>query len=286
MKVKIIKVFLKFKWVLSVNYVSNKTTDNFPLNKKLMLSKSLIKLVNSLSVKKYRQKHNLFVAEGHKLVSDILQMNAEVKYIITANSDFNCKKAEVIYASQNEFKKLSNFKTPSEIIAVVKIPQQNMCINNIANELSLALDDIQDPGNMGTIIRIANWFGIKNIICSKSCTDIYNPKVVQSSMGAIMGVKVHYVNLHDTIKDIKENAACKVYGTFMSGNNIYKEQLSSKGIIVMGNEGKGISEDIQRLIDCKLSIPDFANSSESSESLNVSVSTGIVVSEFRRRGMW
>ncbi len=249
----------------------------------LMLSKNLVKLVNSLSVKKYRQKHGLFVAEGQKLVSDILQMNVKVKHIITTKLDFKCNNIQVSYASQNEFKKLSNFKTASEIMAVVEISQQNMCADTIADELSLALDDIQDPGNMGTIIRVANWFGIQNIICSQSCVDIYNPKVVQSSMGAIMGVKVHYVNLFDTITTLKKNNMCTVYGTFMSGNNIYKESLSSKGIIVMGNEGKGISGDIQQLIDCKLSIPAFANSSESSESLNVAVSTGIVVSEFKRR---
>ncbi len=247
-----------------------------------MLSKSLIKLVNSLSLKKYRQKHNLFVVEGQKLVSDLLRMNVNIKHIISCNNDFTYKKAKITYASRNEMKKISNFKTPSDIIALAEIPDYKFSIDNLTNKLSLALDEIQNPGNMGTIVRIANWFGIENIICSENCADIYNPKVVQSSMGAIMGVKVHYVNLPETIRKLKRTSNHNVYGTFMSGENIYTSKLSSSGIIVMGNEGQGVSDEISKLVDIKLSIPANTSTFTGSESLNVAVAAGIVVSEFNR----
>ncbi len=247
-----------------------------------MLSKSLIKLINSLAIKKYRQKNMLFVAEGRKLVSDLLQMKVKIRHIITSDTDFKCNFAPVDYAKRDEMRKISNFKTSSDIFAIVEIPQYSFSIPELSNQLSLALDEIQDPGNMGTIIRIANWFGISNIICSVGCVDIYNPKVVQSSMGAIMGVKVHYINLPKTILELKANNDYRVYGTFMEGENIYQSNLSSAGMVIMGNEGKGISSEVSKLIDCKLSIPTNAGSFTGSESLNVAVSTGIVVSEFSR----
>ncbi len=250
-----------------------------------MLSKNLIKLSNSLSIKKYRQQHKLFIAEGQKLVADLLQMKIKINHIITSDNTFDCGCAPVSYATQNEMKKISNFKTPSDIIALVEMPEYSISTDEIAEKLSLALDEIQDPGNMGTIIRIANWFGIRNIICSTGCVDVYNPKVVQSSMGAIMGMKIHYTNLPELIVKLKKTGTYKVYGTFMAGENIYNSNLTSKGMIVMGNEGKGISSSVKNLVDCKLSIPSNSQAFAGSESLNVAVATGIIVSEFSRQNL-
>lgn len=247
-----------------------------------MLSKSLIKLINSLKIKKYRQKHQLFVAEGQKLVADLLELKAGVRYIISSDLNYSNNNIEVIYCKQYELQKLSSLKHSSDIVAVVEIPKYEFSNKEISNNISIALDNIQDPGNMGTIIRVANWFGIRTILCSKTCVDIYNPKVVQATMGALMGVKVHYLDLYTTISDLKTDVDYKIFGTFMTGQNIYTTSLSNRGLIVMGSEGQGISEKLGELIDIKLSIPGNAQKFNGSESLNVGVATGIVVSEFTR----
>ncbi len=248
-----------------------------------MLSKGLIKQVNSLNLKKYRQKHGLFVAEGSKMVGDILKTNAIIKTIITTQSDFSNDKAEVIFCKASELDKISFLKTSQEIIALVEIPKYRFNEREIVNDLSIALDGVQDPGNMGTIIRLANWFGIKNILCSNDCVDIYNPKVVQATMGALFGVKVHYLDLVERLSSLLKLSEYQVYGTFMEGQNIYTKELSSKGIIVMGNEGNGISAEVEELIAEKLAIPSFSNANSGVESLNVGVATGIIVSEFVRQ---
>ncbi len=245
-----------------------------------VLSKALIKQINSLKIKKYREKHNLFVAEGRKMIDDLIQIDAPIKQIITSNQDYHHESIEIIHANASEIKKVSFLKTPGDTIAILKIPKYELAINKIQNELSLALDNIQDPGNMGTIIRIANWFGINNVLCSKSCADIYNPKVVQASMGAILGVKVHYIELEKAITQLKQLGEYNVYGTFMNGDNIYGKSLSNKGLIVMGSEGKGISQNLSKLIDHRLTIPSSTVSFKGTESLNVAVATGIVLSEF------
>jgi TrmH family RNA methyltransferase len=163
----------------------------------------------------------------------------------------------------------------------VKIPDIELSTNLLEGKLSLALDDIQDPGNMGTIIRLADWFGIDFIICSNSTVDVFSPKVVQASMGAISRVKVIYCDLQKTLSEY--NKLIPIYGTFMGGSNIYNEKLASKAIIVMGNEGNGISPDVEKLITDKIHIPSFATNRSTVESLNVAMATSIVCSEFRRR---
>ena len=178
-------------------------------------------------------------------------------------------------------KKASFLRTPQGVLAVFK--QQNHEIDPTIpeHELCLALDNVQDPGNMGTIIRIADWFGIEHIYCSNGSVDIYNPKTVQATMGAIGRVKIHYTSLPELIKSLENKAP--IYGTFLDGEDIYSSTLSNKGIIVMGNEGNGISEECSNLIKERLLIPNYPKERSTSESLNVSVATAIICSEFRRR---
>lgn len=183
-------------------------------------------------------------------------------------------------ANLEDLQRASLLKTPQDVIAVFE--QRNEATNTsvIERELCLALDDVQDPGNFGTIIRIADWFGIEHIFCSLGTADVYNPKVVQATMGALARVHVHYLSLTELIEGLKE---VPVYGTFLDGTNIYKQSLSETGLIVMGNEGNGISAEVRKLINRKLYIPNFPAGRSTSESLNVAVATAITCAEFRRR---
>lgn len=248
-----------------------------------MLSKGLIKLVNSLRHKKFRQLHGLFIAEGQKMINDLIKIGSPIKTIISAQNKTMSGSFEFVQCKANELGKISSLKTSQDVIALVKMPDYQYNEGEISNRLSLALDGVQDPGNMGTIIRIASWFGIENILCSIDCVDIYNPKVVQASMGALMKVKVHYLELSKSIAQLAKNTDYKIYGTFMNGDSIYESELLSKGLIVMGNEGQGISVEIENLINKRIAIPSYAVEFGGAESLNVAVSTGIVVSEFSRR---
>ncbi len=237
-----------------------------------MISKNQIKLIQSLKRKKNRDELNLFVAEGEKLVSDLLP-HFRCKHIFSTLSDF--KGSETI--SDIEMKKITHLSTPSTVLAVLEKTPAKFDIENIEGQLSIALDDVQDPGNVGTILRIADWFGISHVFCSHACADVYNSKTVKATMGALARVKVFYVDLPDFLKKVN----CPVYGTFMDGENIYTETLPSQGIIVMGNEGQGICTDVEKHINRRLAIPSFGKNG--SESLNVAMATGIVCSEFRRR---
>jgi len=249
-----------------------------------MLSKNLIKLVNSLENKKFRQIHHIFVAEGAKLVNDLIRLNAPIKTIISTKTiDKLNASTEFIQCKAAELDKISFLKTSPDIIALVEIIESKLELKELSGKLSIGLDGIQDPGNMGTIIRLANWFGIENILCSKDCADIYNPKVVQASMGALLKVKVHYVDLQSVIVDLIKIEDYHIYGTFMQGNSIYQSKLKKNGLLVMGNEGKGISEKIETMVTSKISIPSFSNEFTGAESLNVGVATGIVISEFMRQ---
>lgn len=250
-----------------------------------MISKNKTKLIQSLSRKKNREQSGLFWAEGKRLVDQLRQFNFNFHTIIALPeqinnySEINCEKIE---AGFDEIKKLSLLKSPPEVLAICY--QKPAVLSTVLpkQELVIALDDVQDPGNLGTIIRLASWFGIKHIVCSENSADCYNPKVIQSTMGAIANVSVHYTNLVSFL----ENARCEdlsIYGTFLDGKNIYETPLDKNGIIVMGNEGKGISEPIASLIDKKLLIPSFAESHSQVESLNVSMATSIICSEFKRR---
>jgi TrmH family RNA methyltransferase len=255
-----------------------------------MISQNKIKLINSLAKKKYRDSNQLFIAEGEKLVSDLIHSSIKIKCI------FACKEwIEEHHFSQHEknnieiretdfryLKKITQLKTASPVIAICEITNKALSAISFANSLCIALDGIQDPGNLGTIIRLADWFGIKNIVCSKTTVDVYNPKVVQATMGAIARVNVYYTDLENFISQ-QVKTGIPVYGTFLDGQNIYSKTLSNHGIIVMGNEGNGISNGIKDFVTEKLLIPNFANSDDYSESLNVSTATAITLSEFRRR---
>lgn len=250
-----------------------------------MISKNRIKLIKSLSIKKFRDETGLFVAEGTKLVVD-LSSTYDCDILIATREWISTqqplKSKELIECEFNELKKISNQKSPQGVIAVFKKQENNWSMDKIKNNLNLVLDDIQDPGNLGTIIRIADWFGISNVFCSKYTTDAYNPKTVQASMGALARVSIHVVDIMDFLTEIKK-ASVPIYGTFMNGSNIYNEQLSSSGILIMGNEGNGISSEIESFVETKLFIPNFPKGTFTSESLNVSVATALVCAEFRRR---
>lgn len=241
-----------------------------------MLSKNQIKLISSLQQKKHRFANQLFFAEGVKVIQELVKSNFELEHLYTTKEDFNDiapNKRSVI--SENELNKISALSTPNTCLAVFKIPLESKIIES---GLILALDSIRDPGNLGTILRLCDWFGIQQLICSKETVDIYNPKVVQATMGSIARVNVNYIDLETFITQTK----LPVFGTFMDSENIYKTTLPQEGIIVMGNEANGISESIEKLISKRLTIPRFGNL-QITESLNVATATAIILSEFRRQ---
>ncbi len=248
-----------------------------------MLTKNTIKRLSSFQSKKFRKEFGVFIAEGSRLIDELLNSNLEIKEIYYTSewkyTNFNSKiYSELI--SNDEMKKISALTTPSQVFAVIGIPEYYIGDIDFANELVLALDTIQDPGNLGTIVRLADWFGINSIICSHETVDIFSPKVVQSTMGAITRVKVVYCDLKEELTKIKSKVP--IYGTFMEGSNIYETELNPKGVVVMGNEGNGISPEIEKLVSQKIHIPSFANDRTNVESLNVAMATAIVCSEFRK----
>ncbi len=249
-----------------------------------MLSKNKIKLITSLSQKKFRDELGLFVAEGTKLVTDLAPLFRCSLLVTTAawlkqNQTINV--GEYIEVTDDELKKISNQKTPQGVLAVFEKPTFTFTIDELANNLSLALDDVQDPGNLGTIIRIADWFGIYNIFCSTHSADAFSPKTVQATMGALARVRVHYVDLPEFLN--RFSTILPVYGTHMDGSNIYTKPLSKNGIIVLGNEGNGISAEVEKYVSERLLIPNFPDGQSTSESLNVGIATALVCAEFRRR---
>jgi TrmH family RNA methyltransferase len=255
-----------------------------------MLSKNQIKFVNSLQQKKFRKEHGLFIAEGMKIVPELLRSGLQVKQIYataeflrsaTINEAIEC-----IEVKAAELERISALSTPNEAIAVCEIPVYDLNPILLKDKLTLVLDDIKDPGNLGTIIRIADWFGIENVICSKDTADVFNPKVVQATMGSIARIQVHYIDIADFIKEQAKELNLPVYGALLDGKNIYTEKLSPAGLIVIGNESRGISDKIQVLITHRISIPSFSHyksGSGEAESLNAAIATSIICSEFRRR---
>lgn len=252
-----------------------------------MLSKAKIKFIQSLELKKKRKEENLFVAEGPKVVGDLLpyftcQLLAATPEWLHAHPQAQAQ--EIVEVTDEELRKASFLKTPQEVLAVFEMPSIPLPVDLPQHELCLALDDVQDPGNLGTIIRLADWFGIRHIICSKGTTDAFSPKTVQASMGAVARVAVHYTDLTKYLTALHAtNPRTPVYGTFLEGNNIYQEELSNNGVIVMGNEGKGIGFTVAQHVTRKLFIPNYPEGSITSESLNVAIATAITCSEFRRR---
>ena len=243
------------------------------------MTKAEIQLVRSLQDKRSREEEQLFVAEGEKLISEIGSSSLRIRKIFALEGLFDGPETEVV--SRKDMERLSLLKTPSKALALVEQPHYPLPRPS-AERLMLALDEVQNPGNLGTIIRLADWFGIEEIICSKNSADCFNPKVVQATMGAILRVRIHYVDLPDFLRQAAE-AGTPLYGTFLEGDNLYDAPITKGGIVVMGNEGRGVSKEVADLISHRLFIPPYPADSRTSESLNVAMATGIICAEFRRR---
>lgn len=241
----------------------------------MSLSKNNLKLITSLQQKKYRQKHNLFIAEGIKVVNELLNSSIEVAHIFSTDENFNVsKEVEITIISDNELKKISTLKNPNKVLGLFKIPKAKEILND---SFIVALDEVNDPGNLGTIIRLCDWFGVTELVCSKNTVDCYNQKVVQSTMGSLTRVNISYVDLPNFLTNTK----LPVFTADMDGENVYKTDLPKKAVLVMGNEANGISEEISKIVKHKLTIPRFGDIQQT-ESLNVATATAILLSEFKR----
>ena len=247
------------------------------------LSKNKIKYIHSLELKKIRKEERVFLAEGPKLVGDLLG-HFPCRFLAATPSWFQehpgIDASELVEVSQEDLSRASLLKTP---LAIFEQPQYTLDPEAVRSSLCLALDDVQDPGNLGTIIRLADWFGIEHIICSQNTVDVYNPKTIQATMGGIARVEVHYTSLPDFIRSLGDTP---VFGTFLDGKNMYEQPLSANGLIVMGNEGNGIGKEVATLINRKLYIPNYPAGQETSESLNVAIATAVICAEFRRQAAW
>lgn len=251
-----------------------------------LMTKAAIKQVRLLHQKKYRDEKGLFIAEGPKIVNDLLNSTYKAKEIF-ATKEFRIQsrwlsgsELRIHEVNEKELESISALTTPNRILGVFEIPSSLILRpSSFASELVLALDDIRDPGNFGTIIRIADWFGINHILCSETCVDVYNPKVVQASMGSIARVELHCVSLEEIFKSLRKEPFGQIYGAVMNSKNIYTENLSSKGIILIGNESRGISENLMQYVTQKISIPNFGKA----DSLNAAIATAVICSEFRRK---
>ena len=249
----------------------------------MSISHSCIKYVRSLDQKKVRRTEKVFLAEGPKIVGDLLG-RFECKLLVATEEWLKtCGQIpahEVIEVSDEELSRASLLRTPQQILGVFSQPDYAFDPTLPRKTLCLALDGVQDPGNLGTIIRVADWFGIEDIVCSLDTVEVYNPKVIQATMGAIARVRTHYTSLKELLTKLQD---APIFGTFLDGSNIYEESLSSNGLIIMGNEGKGISPEIAKLVNRRLFIPNYPTDRPTSESLNVAIATSIICAEFRRR---
>jgi TrmH family RNA methyltransferase len=253
-----------------------------------MLTKNKIKLIQSLNRKKNRDETGLFLVEGNKMVEEALRSELQIELLVCTttfldqNSTLSGTVNELIETDSESLNKASLLQNPQDALALIKQPLNFRPEFKLNTELALVLDFIQDPGNLGTIFRIADWFGISSVICSENTVDCFNPKVVQASMGAIFRIKTWYTKLEDFLGDI-ERDKIPIYGTFLEGQNIYTEALTNNGVIVLGNEGNGISEEAGKFVSHRLFIPSFSVNENKTESLNVAIATAICCSEFRRR---
>jgi len=240
----------------------------------MSLSKNQLKLITSLQQKKYRTKYNLFIAEGTKVVKEFLNSNFELDQLFCIdNSDYkNYEKVTLI--NELELKKISHLKTPNNVVALFKIPNTKPLLNK---GLIVVLDTINDPGNLGTIIRLCDWFGVAQLVCSTTTVDCYNSKVVQASMGSLTRVSIVYTTLETFLK----NTSLPKYATLLNGKNVYKSKLPKNAVLVMGNEANGINEELLKFVNHHLTIPRFGNLQQT-ESLNVATATAILLSEFKR----
>ncbi len=254
-----------------------------------MISKNRIKFIISLQKKKIRDEEKLFVIEGDKLVREFIASKTLIRSVI-AKPEFlsslpretmgNVKEVEEV--SYEELKLISTLKTPHNALAIVPVAERVLNMNDVFGELSVALDFIQDPGNLGTIIRAAGWFGMKNIICSPDCVDVYNPKVVQASMGALLNVNIYFYDLAKLLSEAGK-AGIPVFGTLLEGESVYHHSLNNKGIILLGNESKGISADLLPFITDKIMIPKISTAKYGNDSLNVGMAASVIFSEFARK---
>lgn len=240
-----------------------------------MFTKNYAKVIQSLQSKKFRQKYNLFVVEGIKSVKELTNTNYQIEnlFFTAGNWDKTWPNASQITPAQ--LKQISSFANPNQVLAVCKMPEPKKFVKS--PQLSLVLDDVRDPGNLGTIIRLADWFGVEQIICSSNSVDVYNPKCIQASMGSFAAVDVFY----DDLPSLLQNSEAPIFGTFMEGENIYQNKLPNHAFLVLGNEANGISEELKELCNTKLSIPHFGKQHKT-ESLNVAMATSIFLSEYRR----
>lgn len=240
-----------------------------------MLSNNQIKLINQLKQKKIRQQYNLFIAEGVKTVNEFLKSKFTVKILFATDDYINLyDEKNIQIVSQVELKKVSNYKSPNQIVGIFEIPEHE---ERKDNGLTLVLDDINDPGNLGTIIRLCDWFGVDRLVCSKNTVDCYNSKTVQASMGSLSRIHIIYTDIDIFLKNDKR----PIYGAFLKGKNIYRSELKSNAILVMGNEANGISQSVEKYISHKITIPHFGNDQQT-ESLNAAMATAILLSEFKR----
>ena len=241
----------------------------------MSISKNQLKLITSLSQKKYRQKHHLFIAEGVKVLNELLNSTFEIETLFcTDDFEVAISEKKIVRISETELKKVSTLKSPNKALGLFKIPKEKALQNS---GFTIALDAINDPGNLGTIIRLCDWFGITQLVCSKNTVDCYNQKVVQASMGSLTRVSIHYTDLENYIT--KSNL--DTFIADMDGENVYKTKLPKEGILIMGNEANGVSKEIKSLLQYKISIPRFGETQET-ESLNVATATAILLSEFKR----
>ena len=236
-----------------------------------MISKNQIKNITRLQQKKYRQQEGLFIAEGVKVINEFLNSTFKLVDLFTTKT-FNVENETLITAA--ELKKISALKTPNTALAVFEIPKLSLIESK---GLIVALDALRDPGNLGTIIRLCDWFGVKQLLCSKETVDCFNPKVVQATMGSLTRVNVFYIDLNHYLEETKQT----VFGAFMDGENVYASNLPADGILVLGNEANGISQSIEKQVNQRVSIPRFGDL-QATESLNVATAGAILLSEFRR----
>lgn len=239
-----------------------------------MVVKSQVKFIKNLQQKKYRNLHGLFVVEGVKMVNELLASRIKPHSIYSTDIGLvNSKEHAVELIKESDLKKISSLQNPNKVLAVFNVPKPSKI--NFDNWV-VALDDVRDPGNLGTIIRLCDWFGISQLICSEHTVDCYNPKVLQATMGSISRVNIVY----DDLKSVLTTTNVPIYGAFMEGEIVYKESLPEKGVLVMGNEANGISKAIETLVAKKISIPHYGK--KSTESLNVATATAILLNEIRR----
>ena len=245
-----------------------------------MISKSQVSFIKSLHLKKFRKEHHLFIAEGIKSVTEFIHSDYKIDSIFCTSNALSkvynlSQKIKFLEVNEADLAKITALTTPQDIVALIKVPEETAFKSkNLENTFSLILDGIQDPGNMGTIIRTADWFGFKQIICSHQTVDVYNPKVVQATMGSLPRINAHYVDLDDVLSSVN----VPVFGALLEGDSIYNTDFGQEGVLILGNEGNGISENLKKYITKKVMIPRFGNA----ESLNVAISAAIFCSEMKR----